>query len=97
MAGTRVLVTGATGFTGAVLVRKLCERGALVRAIARSTSKRDTLQGLPIEWIEGNVYDPATVERAVAGVEIIFHGELWESAGVETAIMLLLITIFCFK
>jgi len=73
MMGTRVLVTGATGFTGAVLVRKLCERGALVRAIARSTSKRDTFRGLPIEWIEGNVYDPAIMERAVAGVEIIFH------------------------
>jgi nucleoside-diphosphate-sugar epimerase len=71
--GTRVLVTGATGFTGAVLTRKLCERGARVRAIARASSKRDGLEGLPIEWIEGNVYDPTTVERAVAGVEIIFH------------------------
>ncbi len=71
--GTLVLVTGATGFTGAVLTRKLCERGARVRAIARASSKRDGLEGLPIEWIEGNVYDPTTVERAVAGVEIIFH------------------------
>ncbi|MEI6787672.1 MAG: NAD-dependent epimerase/dehydratase family protein [bacterium] len=71
--GTLVLVTGATGFTGAVLTRKLCERGARVRAIVRASSKRDGLEGLPIEWIEGNVYDPATVERAVAGVEIIFH------------------------
>ena len=71
--GTLVLVTGATGFTGAVLTRKLCERGARVRAIVRASSKRDELDELPIEWIEGNVYDPATVERAVAGVEIIFH------------------------
>lgn len=71
--GTPVLVTGATGFTGAVLTRKLCERGMRVRAIARATSKRGELEGLPIEWIEGNVFDPATVERAVAGVEIIFH------------------------
>jgi len=73
LTGTRVLVTGATGFTGAVLVRKLCERGALVRAIVRSTSRRDALQGLPVEWIEGHVYDPVVVERAVTGVEIIFH------------------------
>ena len=71
--GTPVLVTGATGFTGAVLTRKLCERGARVRAIARASSNRGELQGLPIEWIEGNVYDPAVVERAVAGIEIIFH------------------------
>lgn len=71
--GVRVLVTGATGFTGSVLVRKLCERGAAVRAIARASSNRAGLQGLPVEWIEGNVYDPDTVARAVAGVDIIFH------------------------
>ena len=71
--GTLVLVTGATGFTGAVLVRKLCEAGVRVRAIARASSNRAELSGLPIEWVEGNVYDPATVEKAVAGVEIIFH------------------------
>jgi len=72
-AGTSVLVTGATGFTGSVLTRKLCERGVKVRAIARGSSNRETLAGLPVEWIEGEVYDPATVERAVEGVEIIFH------------------------
>lgn len=71
--GSLVLVTGATGFTGSVLVRKLCERGARVRAIARSTARRAEFQGLPIEWIEGNVYDPAVVARAVADVEYIFH------------------------
>lgn len=72
-AGTLVLVTGATGFTGSVLTRKLCQRGVRVRAIVRASSKRGGLQGLPIQWIEGDVFDPATVDRAVAGVEIIFH------------------------
>jgi len=70
---TVALVTGATGFTGSVLINKLCECGIRVRAIARSSSKRDALQGLPIEWIVGNVYDPETVERAVTGVDFIFH------------------------
>ncbi|MEI6166711.1 MAG: NAD-dependent epimerase/dehydratase family protein [bacterium] len=67
------LVTGATGFTGAVLIKKLCECGIRVSAIARASSNREALQALPIEWIEGNVYDPDTVTRAVAGVDFIFH------------------------
>ncbi len=68
-----VLVTGATGFTGSVLAKQLCELGIRVKAIARASSQRVSLQGLPIEWIEGNVYDPDTVARAVAGVDYVFH------------------------
>jgi nucleoside-diphosphate-sugar epimerase len=67
------LVTGATGFTGAALVRKLCERGARVRAIARPSSNLDGLRGLPIDWYRGDVFEPAVVERAVAGVDYVFH------------------------
>lgn len=72
-AGTRVLVTGATGFTGAVLTRKLCERGLKVRAIARGRSDLGPLEGLPIEWVRGEVYDPATVAAAMPGTGIVFH------------------------
>lgn len=67
------LVTGATGFTGSVLVRKLCARGVRVRAIARLSSNLESLRDLPIEWIQGDVYDPAVVERAASGVDTIFH------------------------
>lgn len=67
------LVTGATGFTGSVLVRKLCESGIRVRALARASSRREVLRELPIEWIEGNVHDPTVVEQAAAGVNFIFH------------------------
>ena len=68
-----ILVTGATGFTGGTLVRKLCERGVAVRAIARASSNRESLQDLPIEWHVGDVFDPSVVERAVSGVRGIFH------------------------
>ncbi|NND00799.1 MAG: NAD-dependent epimerase/dehydratase family protein [Gammaproteobacteria bacterium] len=68
-----VLVTGGTGFTGAVLVRKLCETGCEVRVIARASSNRSDLQDLDIKWIEGNVYDPQAVAAAAHNVDYIFH------------------------
>jgi nucleoside-diphosphate-sugar epimerase len=67
------LVTGATGFTGSVLVRKLCERGVAVRAIARASSSLDSLKGLPIDWIRGEVYEPTVIRGAAEGVTHIFH------------------------
>jgi nucleoside-diphosphate-sugar epimerase len=70
---TRVLVTGATGFTGSVLVRKLVKLGLDVVAIARPNSNTEHLQDLPIEWIRGNVFDEKIVKKAVKGVSYIFH------------------------
>jgi len=71
--GARVLVTGATGFTGQVLTRRLVGLGLSVVAIARPSSRRGPLEELPIEWIEGEVFDSAVIDRAVVGVEYIFH------------------------
>lgn len=71
--GTCVLVTGATGFTGQVLVRKLCAMGLQVRAIARQSSSREIRAGLPVEWYEGQVYDPAVIAEAMQAVEYVFH------------------------
>lgn len=71
--GSKVLVTGATGFTGRVLVRKLVQLGCQVVAIARTSSQRGDLQLLDITWIEGDVFDPAVVEQATRGVNFIFH------------------------
>jgi nucleoside-diphosphate-sugar epimerase len=71
--GTKVLVTGATGFTGSVLVRKLVAAGARVRAIARPSSRTDHLNDLAIEWHRGNVFDPAIAEPAGRDAEYIFH------------------------
>jgi dihydroflavonol-4-reductase len=71
--GSKVLVTGATGFTGSVLIRKLAEAGAEVRAIARSSSKVEALASLQIQWFRGEVYDEEIIRKAVDGVDYIFH------------------------
>ena len=71
--GMRVLVTGATGFTGSVLVRKLVNQGVNVVAIARSSSNLKPFEDLPIEWIRGDVFDEEIVKKAVKGANYIFH------------------------
>lgn len=71
--GDLVLVTGATGFTGTHLVKALCAAGVKVRAIVRSTSNREALNDLPVEWVEGDVFDQQTVKRACQNVKYIFH------------------------
>lgn len=68
----QVLVTGATGFTGSVLVRKLVATGARVRAIARSSSNVSAIADLNIEWVRGELDDSDTVKSACEGVHYVF-------------------------
>ena len=69
----KILVTGAAGYTGSFLVRKLVARGASVRGLVRETSDISHLADLPIRWVRGSVFDPATVKEAVEGTDAIFH------------------------
>lgn len=71
--GTRVLVTGATGFTGSVLTRKLVEAGLQVRAIARPSSSIAHLSGLDVEWMRGDVFETELVDKAMEKVSYVFH------------------------
>jgi dihydroflavonol-4-reductase len=65
-----VLVTGASGFLGWHVARTLIDRGHRVRALVRPTSK---LQELDVEAAIGDLRDPASLERAVAGCKLVFH------------------------
>jgi nucleoside-diphosphate-sugar epimerase len=67
------LVTGATGFTGSYLVRSLVADGGQVRVIARSAAKARQLLPGNVEVVEGDIADPAVVERAVQGVGTLYH------------------------
>ena len=71
--GTDVLVTGATGFTGSYLVRRLVDEGLSVRAIARHTSNVEPFEGLPIRWFRGEIYDSVLVREAMHDVRYVFH------------------------
>jgi dihydroflavonol-4-reductase len=65
-----VLVTGATGFLGWHVARALLERGFRVRALVRGNPLQD-LDGA--ESVAGDLRDPSSLQRAVAGCEVIYH------------------------
>jgi dihydroflavonol-4-reductase len=66
-----VAVTGATGHVGGVLVRALRERGHGVRALVRDNGR--ALDGLDVERFRGDLGDPASLERAFTGADVVVH------------------------
>lgn len=54
-------------------MRQALERGFQVRVLVRATSPRANLAGLPVEIVEGDMRDPASMARAMAGVRYLFH------------------------
>jgi dihydroflavonol-4-reductase len=68
-----ILVTGASGFVGAAVVRQLLAAGHAVRALIRPTSAHTNLAGLAVEIAQGDLRDPDSLNRAMAGVRFVFH------------------------
>ncbi len=68
----KILVTGATGNTGAGLVPALCNAGLEVRAFVRDETKAQPLKDLGVEIIVGDLDQPETIKSAVAGVDKIY-------------------------
>lgn len=69
----RVLVTGATGFTGSYTVPLLLEQGFEVRCLARHSSAKDVLSDHDIEWVIGDVADRDSLIRALDGIDILVN------------------------
>ena len=67
------LVTGATGFVGSAVARKLLAAGETVRVLARPGSDRRNIEGLAVEVVEGDLRDRASLERAMKGCSALFH------------------------
>src|ERR1700758_5215830 len=66
-------VTGATGFLGSHVARVLSEQGAELRLLVRPTSNLKNLQGLQAETATGDLRDTASLEKAMAGCDTVFH------------------------
>lgn len=68
-----VLVTGATGFVGAAVVRSLLGADYAVRALVRRDSRTDNIDGLDLETAVGDLRDPDSLDRAMRGCRGVFH------------------------
>jgi nucleoside-diphosphate-sugar epimerase len=69
-----VLVTGGAGFIGSHLVAALLKQGDFVRVLDNfSTGKRENLEGMKVEMIEGDIRNRSLVAQAMKGIEIVFH------------------------
>ena len=82
----RVLVTGATGFTGGHLARYLAARGHDVRALVRDVARGGDLARAGIELVRGDLGDSSALAAATAGVDVVYHiAALYRQAVVSNA------------
>lgn len=69
----RVMVTGATGFTGGHVARTLKARGHDVVALVRDPKKGAALEQAGIALVQGNLRSKDDVKRAARGCEVVYH------------------------
>jgi dihydroflavonol-4-reductase len=69
----KVLVTGSTGFIGAHLCKALVTEGHKVHAFHRPNSPLLALGELPVAHVLGDITQPATLQEAFAGIQVVFH------------------------
>jgi dihydroflavonol-4-reductase len=67
------LVTGASGFLGSHVARQLTASGDTVRVLLRASSQNRAIADLPLEYVTGDLRDPNSLDRALAGVSRVFH------------------------
>ena len=68
-----ILVTGGTGFVGSAIVRALRASDRPVRALVRDEAGGEELRALGVETVVGDMAEPASLRRAVQGVDTVVH------------------------
>ncbi|HTI34901.1 MAG TPA: NAD-dependent epimerase/dehydratase family protein [Miltoncostaea sp.] len=68
-----VLVTGGSGFVGGAVLARLVDRGREVRALTRSVESAGALSRAGAQPVRGDILDPASLARAMEGVEVVYH------------------------
>jgi dihydroflavonol-4-reductase len=66
-------ITGATGFVGSHVARAMAAQGADLRLLVRSSSDLRNIEELRAEKAVGDLRDPASLKKAVAGCDVVFH------------------------
>ncbi|HEV2116775.1 MAG TPA: hopanoid-associated sugar epimerase [Terriglobales bacterium] len=69
----KAFVTGATGFVGSHVARWLADQGAELRLLVRPTSLTANLEGIAGERVAGDLREPESLRKAMAGCEAVFH------------------------
>lgn len=67
------MVTGATGFIGSHITRKLVERGERVKVLVRKTSNTKNIDSLDVEKVYGDVGSPDSLRAAFSGCDTLYH------------------------
>ena len=69
----KAFITGATGFVGCHVARALAAQGAELRLLVRPTSRLDNISDLRAETVTGDLREPKSLKKAIAGCEFVFH------------------------
>jgi dihydroflavonol-4-reductase len=69
----KAFITGATGFVGSHVARALAAQGAELRLLVRSTSRTDNIADLHAETAMGDLREPESLKKAMAGCDYVFH------------------------